>query len=106
MEMMTRQKAGDVVTLRIRRGDEELELKPKLTKRPVIAATMQNNMGSGCRAGARATDDPAYDAVVSRWTAADQCRSRRRYIGINICRAGRTESWAVPRKSSARCSPS
>src|SRR5207248_718654 len=98
MEMMTRQKAGDVVTLKVRRGDEELEFKPKLTKRPSNRGDMQNNMGS--ELSSRRTGYPTilqYDAVVKPVDCGGPIVDLEgRVIGINICRAGRTESWAVP----------
>src|SRR5262245_26000104 len=98
MEMMAQQKAGDVVTLKVRRGDEELEFKPKLTKRPFNRGDFQNNMGS--ELSSRRTGYPTilqHDSVVKPVDCGGPIVDLEgKVIGINICRAGRTESWAVP----------
>jgi serine protease Do len=98
MEMMSHQKAGDVVTLKVRRGDEELEFKPKLTKRPFNRGDFQNTMGS--ELSSRRTGYPTilqHDSVVKPVDCGGPIVDLDgKVIGINICRAGRTESWAVP----------
>lgn len=96
--LMQQQKPGDVVTLKVKRGEEELELKPLLDKRPANRGDIQNNMGS--KLSSRRTGYPTilqHDSVV----APEDCGGpvvdlAGRVLGINICRAGRVESWAVP----------
>lgn len=91
-------RAGQSVKVRIRRGDEELELQAKLGKRPASRGDIQNNMGS--RLSDRRTGFPTilqHDSVV----LPEQCGGPLvdldgKVIGINISRAGRTESYAIP----------
>ncbi len=51
MSMMQTTKPGDIVTLKIKRGEEELEIKPTLGKRPANnnplgnRGDVQNHMG-------------------------------------------------------------
>ncbi len=97
---IAKRKPGDVVTLKVRRGEEELELKATLGKRPanMSRGDMQNKMGS--ELSVRRSGYPTilqHDSVVKP----NDCGGPivdldGRVIGINICRAGRTESWAVP----------
>lgn len=97
---MLRFKPGDTVTLKIKRGDEELELKPTLGKRPPGASRsdFQNKMGS--ELSSRRTGYPTilqHDSVVKPVDCGGPIVDLEgRVIGINICRAGRVESWAVP----------
>jgi serine protease Do len=91
-------KAGDMVTVRIKRGDEELDIRATLGKRPPARADLQNSMGSKLserRSGF--LDILQHDSVVKP----EDCGGPLvdldgKVIGINICRAGRTESYAVP----------
>jgi serine protease Do len=91
-------KPGDVVTLKIKRGDEELELKPKLDKRPADRGDFQNRMGS--ELSARRTGFPTFlqhDAVLKPQDCGGPLVDLDgKVIGINIARAGRVESYAIP----------
>src|SRR5262249_30654245 len=91
-------KPGDEVSLRVRRGTKEFDLTAKLGERPKTRGEMQNSMGSKL---SKRTDGFAvilqHDSVV----LPDQCGGplvdlEGRVIGVNICRAGRTESYAIP----------
>jgi serine protease Do len=96
-----RHKPGDTVTLLIRRGEEEMEVKAKLGERPkggVSRGDFQNLLGSklsDVRSGYPTILQ--HDGVVPP----EDCGGPLvdldgRVLGINICRAGRTETWAVP----------
>ncbi|MCI0640664.1 MAG: S1C family serine protease [Gemmataceae bacterium] len=93
-------KPGDVVVMKLLRGKEELELKATLGKRPanMLRGDFQNKMGS--ELSARRTGYPTilqHDSVVKPTDCGGPIVDLEgRVIGINICRAGRTESWAVP----------
>lgn len=95
---MARNRPGDVVTLKVRREDEELEIKATLAKRPLSRGDFQNNMGS--ELSSRRSGYPTilqHDSVVKPTDCGGPIVDLDgRVIGINICRAGRTESWAVP----------
>jgi serine protease Do len=96
--LMLEHKSGDTVTLKIKRGDEELEFKPTLDKRPANRGDIQNNMGS--KLSSRRTGYPTilqHDSVL----LPEDCGGplvdlAGRVLGINVCRAGRVESWTVP----------
>jgi len=89
---------NDVVTLKVKRGDEEKEFKVTLGKRPADRGTMQNNLGSilsEIRNGFPTVLQ--HDSVIQ----AHECGGplvdlEGLVIGINIARAGRTETYAVP----------
>jgi len=91
-------KPGDKVTLKVKRGDEELEFKAELGKRPLDRGSFQNMMGSTL--STRRTGFPTFlqhDSVIKP----NDCGGPLvdldgKVIGINIARAGRTESYAVP----------
>lgn len=91
-------KPGDVVKVKVKRGDEELELEAKLGKAPTNRGDFQNNLGS--KLSARRTGFPTilqHDSVVKP----EECGGplvdlEGKCIGINIARAGRTESYAIP----------
>src|SRR5262249_28000404 len=98
MLLMQGQRAGDVVILKIKRGDEELELKPKLDKRQAGRGDVQNSMGS--ELSSRRSGYPTilqHDSVVKPVDCGGPIVDLEgRVIGMNVCRAGRVESWAVP----------
>jgi serine protease Do len=93
-------KPGDTVTLKIRRGDEEMTKTAKLDRRPpsMLRGEMQNRMGS--ELSSRRTGYPTilqHDSVVKPQDCGGPIVDLEgRVIGINICREGRTSSWAVP----------
>jgi len=98
VKTLQKYKPGDVVAVRVRRGEEEMALEARLGKRPVPRADMQNNMGS--ELSKRRTGFPhilQHDSVVKpRECGGPVVDLDGKVIGINICRAGRTESYAVP----------
>jgi serine protease Do len=93
-------KPGEEVTLKVQRGDVELELKPKLDRRPLGSNRneQQNQMGS--ELSKRRGGYPSilqHDSVVKPTDCGGPVVDLDgKVIGINICRAGRVESWAVP----------
>ncbi|MBI3409961.1 MAG: PDZ domain-containing protein [Planctomycetes bacterium] len=100
MASMSKFKPGDVVTMRVRRGEEELELKATLGKRPadMLRGDFQNKMGS--ELSSRRTGYSTilqHDSIVKPVDCGGPIVDLDgKVIGINICRAGRTESWAIP----------
>lgn len=95
-------KPGDVVTVKVRRGDVELELRPTLGTRPAIPGfnrgEQQNRMGSdlSSRISGYATI-LQHDSVIKPVDCGGPIVDLDgKVVGINICRAGRVESWAVP----------
>jgi len=93
-------KAGQVVSLRIKRGDDEVELKATLERRPsgLGRGEMMDRMGS--KLSERRGGFPEvlqHDMVVKP----EDCGGpvvdlEGKAIGVNIARAGRTESFAIP----------
>jgi serine protease Do len=90
---------GDTVTLKVRRGEDEVTVKVKLgSKAELDRGDFQNAMGS--KLSGRRTGFPAviqHDSVLEP----TQCGGplvdlEGRVLGINIARAGRVESWALP----------
>jgi serine protease Do len=100
IQQMLKYRPGDEVTLSIRRGDEELELKATLRPRPAGSnrADIQNRMGSAL--SSRRTGYPTilqHDSVVKPADCGGPLVDLDgKVIGLNICRAGRVESWAIP----------
>lgn len=100
VQAIARCKIGDTVVVKIRRGEEELEKRAILEKRPVGNARgeLQNRMGSelSTRRSGYATI-LQHDSVVKPADCGGPIVDLEgRVVGINICRAGRVESWAVP----------
>jgi len=103
MELMQQHRPGEIVALKIHRGDADIDLKVELGKRPPQTGSsrsdQQNRMGS--ELSTRTSGYPVvlqHDAHVKN---PNDCGGPLvdldgKVIGINICRAGRTESWAVP----------
>lgn len=93
-------KAGETITLSVRRGEAEMDLKATLGKRPAGAnrGDIQNNMGS--KLSKRKTGFPVilqHDAIL----LPEDCGGPvvdldGNVIGLNICRWGRVESYVVP----------
>jgi serine protease Do len=99
IEVVQRYKIGDEVVLKIVRGDEQLELKAILGKRPGMERSQfQNRLGN--TVSKRSNGFPSilqHDTVLTP----DQCGGplvdlNGKTIGINIARAGRVETYAVP----------
>jgi serine protease Do len=91
-------KPNDIVTLRIKRGDEELDIKAKLDKRPADRGDFQNRMGS--ELSGRRTGFPTFlqhDGVLKPQDCGGPLVDLDgKVIGINIARAGRVETYAIP----------
>jgi serine protease Do len=99
MTLLQRHKPGDVVTLKVMRGDKESEFKATLGKRPSnTRGDFQNSLGS--ELSARRTGFPTilqHDSVIKPADCGGPLVDLDGHvIGINIARAGRTESYAVP----------
>jgi len=106
-QSLQKYKPGELVALLIQRGEEKLELKAKLGKRPPIRADVQNNMGSELsqrRVGF--PDILQHDSVVKpKDCGGPLVDLDGKVIGINIARAGRTESYAIPAEVVQRMVP-
>jgi serine protease Do len=95
-------KPGQTVTVRVKRGSEIVELKPKLGNRPVEPgmqrADFQNKLGS--ELSHRRTGFPMvlqHDSILRPVDCGGPLVDLDgKVIGINIARAGRTESLAIP----------
>jgi len=99
LDMMQQRKIGDAITLRIRRDKEIFMVQANLVARPRNSpGEVQNHMGS--ELSSRTTGYPTilqHDAVIRpRDCGGPIVDLDGKVIGINICRAGRTESWAIP----------
>jgi serine protease Do len=91
-------KPNDKVIIRVKRGDAELEVEATLGKPQPNRGDIQNNMGS--KLSNRRDGFPTilqHDSVVKP----EDCGGplvdlEGNVIGLNIARAGRTESYAIP----------
>jgi serine protease Do len=96
--VLSKYKPGDEVSLKVKRGEEELDLKAKLGKRPTSRGDFQNSLGS--ELSKRRGGFPTilqHDTVVRPGDCGGPLVDLDgKVIGLNICRAGRTESYAVP----------
>jgi serine protease Do len=94
-----RYKPGAEITLKIRRGDERLELKAKLaTRPPFLLGNPQDRMGS--QLSNRRGGFPAilqHDTVLRPTDCGGPLVDLDgKVVGVNISRAGRTETYALP----------
>jgi serine protease Do len=91
-------KPGEKVTVRVKRGSEEVVLHPVLGKRPVDRADFQNQLGS--KLSDHRTGFPMvlqHDTVLRPVDCGGPLVDLDgKVIGINIARAGRTETFAIP----------
>jgi serine protease Do len=91
-------RAGDVVILKVKRGDENVEVKATLSKAPPSRGEIQNRMGS--ELSSRRSGYPTilqFDGVIKPADCGGPLVNLEgKVIGISIARAGRTENWAVP----------
>src|SRR5262249_21344214 len=97
-------KAGKTVRLQIKRGDKIEELEATLAKRPSSLfnrADLQNSMGS--KLSDRRGGFPAilqHDQVIKPTDCGGPLVDLDgKAVGINIARAGRVESYAIPTES-------
>jgi serine protease Do len=99
LELLESYRPGDVVSIRIKRGDSELSLKVKLGQRSDFSrGDFQNTMG-GALSGRR-TGFPVviqHDTVIRPHDCGGPLVDiDGKVLGINIARAGRVETWALP----------
>ena len=99
MSVIQRFKPGDEVPLKIKRGDAELSIKATLGPRPANSrGDFQNALGSELsKRKTGFTSILQHDSVVKP----NDCGGplvdlEGRVVAVNICRKGRTESWAIP----------
>ncbi len=97
-EALQKYKPGDLVAVHIKRSDEERDIHARLGKKPPERSDMQNNMGS--ELSQRRFGFPnilQHDSVVKPGDCGGPLVDLDgKVIGINIARAGRTESYAIP----------
>lgn len=91
-------KPGETLQLRVKRDGKELEVKATLGKRPTARADFQNQLG-----GELSRHRRGFPAILQHDTVLKphDCGGPLvdldgKVIGINIARAGRTESYAIP----------
>jgi serine protease Do len=91
-------KAGATIKLLIRRGDDEIEKSVKLGERPMDRGDFQNRMGSELsKVRAGFPQILQTDLVIKpKDCGGPLVNLDGKTIGINIARAGRTESYAIP----------
>jgi serine protease Do len=98
LALLGKMKPGDVVAIKLRRDGKEMELKATLELRPRRARPDQNLMGS--ELSVKRTGFPTYfqsDTVLKpKDCGGPVCDLDGHVLGINIARAGRVESYAVP----------
>jgi serine protease Do len=91
-------KPDDKITLRIKRGSEEKEITAKLGKRPPDRGDIQNSMGGTL--SPRRVGFPSFlqhDTILNPQDCGGPVVDLDgKVVGINIARAGRTESYAIP----------
>jgi serine protease Do len=95
---LSKWKPNDVVTVRVKRKGEEVQLKPKLGSRPMERGEFQNQLGS--KLSDRRTGFPMvlqHDTILRPSDCGGPLVDLDgKVIGINIARSGRTESYAIP----------
>jgi serine protease Do len=96
---LRRYKPGDIVRVRVKRGEKELKFRVTLGRRPESdRADFQNRLGSDL--SKRRTGFPVilqHDAILKPSDCGGPLVDLDgNVIGINIARAGRTESYAIP----------
>ncbi len=91
-------KPGEKVTVRVKRGSEEVVLKPTLGTHPLGRADFQNQLGS--KLSNHRTGFPMvlqHDTILRPVDCGGPLVDLDgKVIGINIARAGRTETLAIP----------
>ena len=104
MDLLSGHKPGDEVTIQVMREGQRMDLKAKLGKRPASGSgrgDFQNAMGSPL--SSRRSGFPVilqHDTVLKPADCGGPLVDvDGKVIGINIARAGRTESYAIPSES-------
>jgi serine protease Do len=96
--ILQKHKPGDKIALKVKRGDKELEIEATLGKRPPNRSDMQNSMGS--ELSTRRAGFPTilqHDQVLKPHDCGGPLVDLDgNVVGINIARAGRTETFAIP----------
>ena len=101
-DALGRHKPGDIVAIRVKRGGEEFQFEAKLDRRPGFGrggrGDFQNRMGGAL--SERRNGFPTilqHDAVLRPVDCGGPLVDLDgKVVGINIARAGRTETYAVP----------
>jgi serine protease Do len=100
-ELLAERMPGDKLTLTVRRGKNDLTLKVTMQSREKLGgfrAEFQNRMGS--ELSVRRSGYPIilqHDSVLKPSDCGGPLVDLKgRVVGINISRAGRVESWAIP----------
>jgi serine protease Do len=102
IDLVSSHKPGDTIVLKVKRGKEEMELKATLGKRPAAQgsarADFQNNLGS--KLSTRKNGFPTilqHDTVLKTTDCGGPLVDLDgKVIGVNIARAGRVDSVAIP----------
>jgi S1-C subfamily serine protease len=98
LALQGKMKPGDVVTVKLLRDGKEMELKATLEQRSPRGRRDQNLMGS--ELSERRNGFPTFfqsDAVIKpKDCGGPVCDLDGHVLGINIARAGRVESYAIP----------
>lgn len=101
--ILTKKRPGDVVKLKILRSEKEIDIKVTLGERPggkggKSRGEIQNNMGS--KLSDRKAGFPIilqHDSIIRPSDCGGPLVNLEgKVVGINISRAGRTESYAIP----------
>jgi serine protease Do len=100
-QVLGEMKPGDLLVLKIKRGDREQEIQATLRSREQAGdfrSEFQNRLGSDLsnrRSGYAVILQ--HDSVLKPTDCGGPLVDLQgRVIGINICRAGRVETWAIP----------
>jgi serine protease Do len=95
---LARTRPGQTVTVKVKREDEELQLRAKLDSRPMDRSDFQNQLGG--KLSDRRTGFPTilqHDTILRPTDCGGPLVDLDgRVVGINIARAGRTETYAIP----------
>jgi serine protease Do len=95
---LQRTKPGERVTIRVKRGSEEVELRPRLGGRPKDRSDFQNQLGG--KLSDHRTGFPVvlqHDTILRPVDCGGPLVDLDgMVIGINIARVGRTETLAIP----------
>jgi serine protease Do len=98
LKALQKTKPSETVKVTVKRGSEEVELHPKLGKRPIDRADFQNQLGS--KLSDHRTGFPMvlqHDTILRPVDCGGPLVDLDgKVIGINIARAGRTETFAIP----------
>jgi serine protease Do len=101
VKTIQRYKAGSSVVLKVRRGDKEKDVEVTLEKRPVSLFNRGDRMNAlGSELSLKRTGFPVilqHDTVIKpKDCGGPLVDLDGKAVGINIARAGRTESYAIP----------